>query len=388
MSARDRLQRAFDEGFDLRPEPGLRHRAVSYAVAGGRAERAPRAWGYALAGALALLVVGLLLGPRLFHQAATAPAGRPTPSAVPTASAPPPPGPSPQLFRGAMAYDPGLKRAVLFGATAPSEANGQTWTWDGSHWSQVAGAQPPARALGAAAYDGHGVVLFGGQGACPANGQGPCPTLGDTWTFDGRSWTQAHPAMGPAPTVGALMTWDPDLGKAVLIAEEPAGVQTWTWDGAAWAQLRPAHAPTNVFGAALGYDPASRHVVLYGGIVRLGNSAPPATWTFNGQDWSSAAAAPGVRQFPALADDGTHLCLFGGADANGQALGDTWEWQGSGWQRLTPAHQPPARQEARMASGQGIVTLYGGASVENQTNQATLADTWIYDGRDWTQKAG
>lgn len=390
MSDRDRLRRAFDEEYDLRPEPGLRHRAVQHAVSGGP-ERTPGVWGLVLAGAIALLVIGVLLAPRLLQGAQRVPAGHSTPTPVPTASAPAPPGPSPQLVRPAFAYDAGTRMDVLFGATSASDSSAQTWTWDGMHWSQFSGAQPPARTFAAAAYDGHGIVLFGGQGACPPSGAGPCPTLGDTWTFDGHAWRQVRPAHSPAPVVGALATWDPAVGKAVLIVDAQNGLETWTWDGSDWVQpAAPVRGGFSVFGGALGYDPASQRVVFYGQIVRFtGTPAPLATWTFDGRQWTQVAAgSPGIRQFPTLSDDGSHLYLFGGADANGQTLNDAWVWQGSSWQPLSMAHRPPPRTEAHMASGQGVVTLYGGASSQTQTNVALLADTWTFDGRDWIQRAG
>ncbi len=387
MSDRDRLRRAFDEQYDLRPEPGLRHRAIQHAVTGG-SEGTPRVWGFALAVAIALLAIGVLLGPRIFQGVQRTPAGHPR--VTPTASVPAPPGPSPELFRPAYAHDPGRRISVLFGATGPSDPMAQTWVWDGSRWVRTGGDQPPSRTMGAAAYDGHEILLFGGQGACPASGQGPCPILRDTWTFDGRAWTQVHTTHSPVANSGALATWDPAIGKVVLIVNGLNGLETYTWDGSDWSQVGQPSGAFSMLGGALAYDPSSRRVVFYGQLVRLGQpSATPATWTFDGHQWSPVAAgAPGIRQFPVLGDDGSHLYLFGGADAGGQTQNDTWVWQGSSWQMLPSTHRPPARTEARMASGEGAVTLYGGAASETQTNLATLADTWTFDGRDWTQRSG
>jgi hypothetical protein len=54
-------------------------------------------------------------------------------------------------------------------------------------------------------------VLFGGD--CPA---GHCP-VDATWTFDGHTWTQLHPATSPPPRSGAAMASDP-RGMLVLFA--------------------------------------------------------------------------------------------------------------------------------------------------------------------------
>lgn len=63
----------------------------------------------------------------------------------------------------------------------------------------------------------------------------------------------------------------------------------------------------------------------------------------------------------------------------------TWVWDGFNWTQKFPAHVPPARV------GQGIaydpvhqqVVMFGGVGSDNII---PLADTWIWDGADWTQK--
>ncbi|MBV8527890.1 MAG: hypothetical protein JOZ75_06215, partial [Candidatus Dormibacteraeota bacterium] len=85
------------------------------------------------------------------------------------------------------------------------------------------GVTPPARAFAAAAYDeaSHQVVMFGGEGADGAS-------LGDTWTWDGTAWTQQHPASSPPPRAFAAMTYDPRKHDVVLVGGRtlPKLVQT------------------------------------------------------------------------------------------------------------------------------------------------------------------
>lgn len=78
-----------------------------------------------------------------------------------------------------------------------------TWTFDGKTWSQVNTPGPPARASAAMAFDAkHGVtVLFGGLSSSGL--------YDDTWTFDGRAWTEQHPAHHPGIRQGASMAFDP-----------------------------------------------------------------------------------------------------------------------------------------------------------------------------------
>jgi hypothetical protein len=76
-----------------------------------------------------------------------------------------------------MAYDAATGNVVLFGGGTASTNFGDTWTWDGSTWTkQDAKTSPPARHSASMAYDAAtgNVVLFGGQGGV---------FLGDTWTW-------------------------------------------------------------------------------------------------------------------------------------------------------------------------------------------------------------
>jgi hypothetical protein len=63
--------------------------------------------------------------------------------------------------------------------------------------------------------------------------------------------------------------------------------------------------------------------------------------------------------------------LFGGETAGGTLLGDTWNWTGTNWTRLSPTTNPPVRFSAGLAydSVSGDLLLFGG-------HDAALDDTW------------
>ena len=84
-------------------------------------------------------------------------------------------------------------RAVQGGGSAPSSG------------------QPPARSGAAMAYDAANgsIVLFGGQNRSRS--------LDDTWTWDGSGWTQTHPATSPPPLDNAQMTYDPVSHDVLLV---------------------------------------------------------------------------------------------------------------------------------------------------------------------------
>jgi len=159
-------------------------------------------------------------------------------------------------------------KVVLFGGDvgmdeSAAQAN-DTWEWDGSTWTEQSPAtSPPAREYAVAATVGNTVVLFGG-------GSGPSGTLqsylGDTWTWDGTTWTEATPASSPSPRAmasagalggvmvvaggqaymsiadGAVFGSDGGLhGKT--IGQIVTYTDTWTWDGTTWT-LSPATGPS------------------------------------------------------------------------------------------------------------------------------------------------
>jgi hypothetical protein len=93
-------------------------------------------------------------------------------------------------------------RVILFGGE--QDANhilADTWSFDGTSWTQVPTAHSPAARFhaGMTAFDGK-LVLYGGAGAIP-NG---APFYGDTWTFDGTDWTQAS-SSGPSARYGYVL---------------------------------------------------------------------------------------------------------------------------------------------------------------------------------------
>lgn len=79
--------------------------------------------------------------------------------------------------------------------------------------------------------------------------------------------------------------------------------------------------------------------------------------------------------------------LFGGLTAIDAGtklqydLADTWEWTGSRWLQIFPAHNPPARSGESMVfdSARNRVVIFGG-----RQGKLNLNDTWSFDGNDWT----
>ena len=124
-------------------------------------------------------------------------------------------------------------------------------------------------------------------------------------------------------------------------------------------------------------------IVLFGG----SDGAQPLsdTWEYDGTSWNKRAglaSSPPARQAHAMATLAGKVVLFGGYDVNKARLGDTWEYDGATWtQRAVTG--PPARSSHAMTTVGNNVVLFGGVDVNN----ARLGDTWVWDGAVWTKKS-
>ncbi len=237
---------------------------------------------------------------------------------------------SPPARSGAsMAYDASTGTVVLFGGY---RWFGDTWTWNGTTWTKQAPAtSPAARGYASMAYDvaTGTVVLFGGT-----NGY---RWFADTWTWNGTTWTKQAPPISPSARQGASTAYDAATGTVVLFggSNAPQGRifgDTWTWNGTSWTKQAPANRPAGREGGSAAYDAATGTVVLFGG--QSGNYPLRGTETWDGSTWTKQAPAnrPAAREGAAMAYDsatGT-VFLFGGYDYwQNQLLSDTWEWGSS-----------------------------------------------------------
>ncbi len=179
-----------------------------------------------------------------------------------------------------MAYDAATSNVALFGGLNSSDrALGDTWTWNGTTWTKQAPAtSPPPRGAASMAYDAatSNVVLFGGFGRARH--------LGDTWTWDGTTWTRQFPKTSPPAREGASIAYDAATSNVVLFGGDNAFTPvvfngTWTWDGTTWTRQFPKTSPPAREGASMAYDAATSNVVLFGGNPAAG-PAFGDTWTW------------------------------------------------------------------------------------------------------------
>jgi hypothetical protein len=265
-----------------------------------------------------------------------------------------------------MAYDPVTGKVVLFGGAAGNRYLNDTWTYDGKTWTKQSPTTSPAGRAGAGmAYDPNirKLVLFGALE----------PVATDTWTYDGTTWIQQHPATSPSD--GGWMAYDPHIGKLVLVGKtgtwtydettwtptsagldraQPVtydaaikklvaygggtlpGGTTWTYDGQTWTEQSCSTWPMVRDAWSVAYDPAVGQTVLFGGFAYdpsmrdgLGNPAND-TWTYNGKTWTkqSPPTAPPPQIIPIMvyAPALNTLVLYAGDSPQGEVKGETWTY--------------------------------------------------------------
>jgi hypothetical protein len=191
-----------------------------------------------------------------------------------------------------MVYDQHLKKAVLFGGYAATNNTfrDDTWTWDGTDWTQVTKDPPPSRELPSMWYDPilQKTVIFGGLGRLTVNDK--VNRYRDMWVFDGVSWVEIQAANIPSPRFGAATAVDPNSGNTYLfgglqlIGTEPNQLQvyaddTWMWDGKNWSLLATDGDPGARENQGFAFDPNRKEFVMFGGY----NAAYLSdVWSFTG----------------------------------------------------------------------------------------------------------
>lgn len=287
----------------------------------------------------------------------------------------------------AMAYDSIRDRVVLYGGSAPGGHFSDTWEYNGSSWSQISASGPVRRAAHSMTFDeSRGVVvLFGGIEFVPS---GPNVGHGDTWEYDGISWTQVT-TTGPAPRDRPSLVYD-SLNQRVLMFGG-ATYQTsqynvfndlWEWDGATWSQIITPTSPPPLLGASFVYDSNRNVAVVTGGSGTSGINLQ--TWEFDGTDWMLVATgAPAPRRDAAEAyfPEISRVVVTHGFGINRltNVFQDTWGWNGLAWEDVTPGIPRPTRREgADMVydSTRHRLVFFGGFTA---SFNATYSDTWTLE---------
>lgn len=280
-------------------------------------------------------------------------------------------------------HDAGTGQQLLFGGlTLAGALSDATYRYDGtSTWTLLPQATRPSARKTSMVFDSSRSVhvLYGGD-------TGGLTGAADTWEFDGTSWNNIATSSNPGPRVESALSFDPVQLRTLLFSGVGTtsiyAADTWAYDGAtaSWTMVPTSQQPGGRRGHRLIYDSLRGVHVLFGGESHL-NFKYNDTWEFDAAlgSWSQVTTAnsPPARHLHAMAYDAARgvTIVYGGADANGVALGDTWEYDGSNWTQVAPLGSPAGRIGARFASDAagGSAILYGGSPSTTATNA-----TWRY----------
>ena len=213
----------------------------------------------------------------------------------------------------AMVYDENIGKTVLFGGYDGTNHRNDTWTWDGTNWTEVKRNKPTARGLMTMWYDPlmKRTVIYGGLGRKDLDER--VTRHSDMWSFDGSGWTKLNVTTTPGERFGAQAAVDPETGHLILfgglVSEELGNDRrrqqfrndTWRWDGSTrtWTAIATPRAPQPRQNGGLAWDPVAGELVLFAG---YGGFYYSDVWAFTGTTWAPRGeatdrrrpAAPGV----------------------------------------------------------------------------------------------
>jgi hypothetical protein len=165
----------------------------------------------------------------------------------------------PARTRGLDGRTPFARAIRLFGGIGSSSILNDTWTFNGTSWTEVRVSNPPPARHGAAmATLDNEVVLFGGG------------RVNDTWTFDGTTWVQVSVSNSPAyrrhPAMATLGNEVVLFGGSYLAGPySPRGLSdTWRFDGTSWTQVSVTNSPPARYSYSPSMATLGNEIVLFG----------------------------------------------------------------------------------------------------------------------------
>jgi hypothetical protein len=267
----------------------------------------------------------------------------------------------------------GISAVVVIGAALGAVFGIRAGAGLGDGSAPVAAAQPSARTGAAMAYDAadQSIVLFGGQSRTKA--------LDDTWTWNGSGWTQQHPATSPPALENAQMAYDPVTHDVILVGmTEPAGsmlpIACSSGSGSASSgsttgdpSLPPPDASIPDIAPVPSATPKAKgSTVVTGSACGTSVSPKAVTWSWSGSTWSRFGGATPLPEF-------ANTTLVTDPAAGRVVLFTTGQWAVPGAQRAEPALACPL-QSAATPSGESLCPYMPAANLQ-----------WTWTGHGWTE---
>lgn len=177
-------------------------------------------------------------------------------------------------------------------------------------------------------------------------------SLGATYEFDGKQWSELLPRRSPPDRAGAVLYWDVGRKRMRLaggysffefdMTASEAQKDAWEWDGRIWGLVDDGEGgPHELLRNRAAYDP-QRKV-----LVTLGRAPEAETWhtfLFDGENWTRL---PGVESTdPAAAQlvwdpSAGKVAMWLPSESTGAATHRAWHWDGETWQKGPATLVPP-----------------------------------------------
>jgi hypothetical protein len=179
--------------------------------------------------------------------------------------------------------DPANGHVDMFGGNRGRFYSRDTFQWTGKNWKLLnldETKSPYPRMASVVAQDPirKNVVLFGGIS--------DNWIVQNTWTWDGTDWTEQNPVTQPPPLYYTSGGFDPLLKEVVVFGGGSMGEDqntTWAWDGTNWTQLSPSKNPAVREQLGTVWDPANRQFLIFDGDVFNTNKYFGDTWALTGK---------------------------------------------------------------------------------------------------------
>ena len=147
--------------------------------------------------------------------------------------------------------------------------------------------------------------------------------------------------------------------------------ETWEWDGVSWTRRFPSASPSDRWGNAIAYDSVREKIVLFGGMI--GDESLSDTWTWDGTDWAELVTirTPSPRAHHGMTfDEGCgRMIVYGGStetDPNGTA--ETWELG-------LPVQVTSVSPSTGSELGDNLINVYGSGFTEAADSIVTIGGT-------------
>ena len=253
-------------------------------------------------------------------------------------------GPAPPVgaHPDVVAYDPARKALIL--VTAPAFAAGTTrvtrpsatWTWTGSHWSELLGSGPrwgTGSALMAYDVATHQLVFA-------PSPPGPNTHIPSTYVLGTSGWLREP----KPPYLAWSMAYDPVTRR--LVGQDPTSGSMWGWTGKRWQLLERRLVVHLHTGSVYGVDgesanwvtDESANEIIVLGTIQTGPSVHTRLYTWLGGAWYPIEAAmnpasENPQNFSLAYDGSVHgVVAFGGSEGERTSSGawitggnSTWE---------------------------------------------------------------